>query len=258
MYLLRLLLLVAAFHPITARQPYAPKPVNGTCAPGNYIQHTFANITCRPCDAGQYSPGNQSYCKICPAGSAAPNLGSASCGLCPINTFGIPSRRACVSCSNPAVNVWADGSGRGWITARPGSTSFADCYDLDVAMFYGWFFFIFAVVFFSVVLLDGYVHKVALFRNLRATQACARVMYALRKDVGAVLDNILQDEVDEEVQAVEKSGSVLAFLDDKVRAPRVTVVYAIICPLSCHPLYFLPYLAPDPYIFPTYPTLTPL
>ena len=181
-----------AVRPVSAATTWAPKPVHGVCQPGYFLQHTFANTTCRPCDAGQFSPGNQSRCEVCPAGWAATELGSTSCTLCPIDTFGVPSRRACVSCSDPAVNVWADGSGRGWITARPGSTSFADCYDLDLALFYGWVFFIFAWVFFAVVLLDGYVHKVALFRHLRVTQACARVMHALRKDVSAVLDDILK------------------------------------------------------------------
>ena len=71
-------------------------------------------------------------------------------------------------------------------------------------MFFGWVWLIFVTLFFFFNIFDGYIHKIAVFRNLRVTQSISNVMITLYKDVKIVLDNIMnEDYTDKELAEME-------------------------------------------------------
>ena len=148
-----------------------PKPLpGGVCNPGYWIRRTFANITCAPCATGTFSPGNYSKCLSCPSGYTSTQMASPSCNLCAVNYYASSNRRKCISCADPTYNVWASGNGLGWVTFGAGSTSINQCFDLDLAVLFGWIWLLFVAVFVVFMICDGYIHKIAFFRNLRVTQ----------------------------------------------------------------------------------------
>ena len=150
--------------------PWQPKPIHGVCKEGYYLHHTYYNLTCAPCSLGSYSPGNYSKCLTCPSGYTSTKMGSPSCNLCAVNYYASANQRKCISCADPTYNIWASGNGIGWVTFGAGSTSFNQCYDLDLAVLFGWIWLLFVGVFTTFMICDGYIHKISFFRNLRVTQ----------------------------------------------------------------------------------------
>ena len=153
-----------------------PKPLpGGDCKPGMWIRRTFYNVTCAPCATGTFSPGNYSKCLPCPSGYATAQMGSSQCNLCAVNYYASSNQRNCISCADPTYNIWASGNGIGWVTFGVGSTSINQCYDLDFAVLFGWIWLLFVAVFTTFMICDGYIHKIAFFRNLRVTQVMTDV-----------------------------------------------------------------------------------
>ncbi len=73
------------------------------CTPGygvlDHDQNPSSPSFCWPCDPGQYGPGNFSECQTCPAGTANPNTGAATCRDCFPHTFAAsPGREVCTLC----------------------------------------------------------------------------------------------------------------------------------------------------------------
>ena len=197
--------------------PWQPKPIKGVCQPGFYLRHTFFNLTCAPCPLGTFSPGNTSLCQHCAEGYSSHIMAATSCDICSIDYFPLPGNSGCRSCSDPSYNVWADGSWRGWVTFKEGIGSFQYCYNLDFSIFFGWVWLLFVTIFFFFNIFDGYIHKIAVFRNLRVTQSISNVMIALYKDVKVVLDNIMNEDYTDkelaEMEAAENNNNMLSKLE---------------------------------------------
>ena len=216
-----LLLVVLYVSPVATdspgKPPWQPKPVQGVCVPGFYLHHTWYNLTCAPCPPGTFSPGNTSFCQHCPQGYSSQTMAAYACEICDIGYFPLPGNSGCKSCSDPSYNVWADGSWRGWVTFKEGIGSFHDCYNLDLSMFFGWVWLIFVTLLFLFNIFDGYIHKIAVFRNLRVTQSISNVMIALYKDVKIVLDNIMNEDYTDkelaEMEAAENNRNMLSKLE---------------------------------------------